>query len=235
VLAPVAPFTPFAPAAALAVLLSPWHTPFAPSPAVTAPSPSPSASPNTSGSAPGSAETNTDPFQALPSARTSLGAYSPAALPLFDGARLYAALAAPPLAYGFVAAAAAGLRRARTRRAEGASSPARLAAIALEEADKALASKDPKAVCAAVERAVHHAIEAGTGLKSRGILLEDLEEELADAGLSEDLAGETRALLDEASALRFDPSASPTSLEDLVRRGRTLTKSLLAHEGGQGA
>ncbi len=196
------------------------------------PSAAPSAAPSDAPSAaPRAAAGDADPFATLPAPRAVLGEYVAPAAPLFDGANLYLVIATPPLAYGMLTVAAAGARRLRARRAAGASSPARLANVALDEADRARERSDAKDLSAAVERAIHHAIEAATGLKSRGILLDDLAAELERADVPEDLAARTRGLLDEASALRFDPGATAASLEELARRGRTLVRELLAHAG----
>ncbi|TKD08810.1 BatD family protein [Polyangium fumosum] len=189
---------------------------------------SPSAAP---GADPAAPKGEADPFATLPAPRATLGAFVAPSAPLFDGASLYVVIAAPPLAYGMLAAAAAGARRLRSRRAAGASSPERLANVALDEADQARERGDTKALSAAVERAIHHAIKAATTLESRGILLDDLATELEDAGVPEDLAARTRSLLDEASALRFDPGASASSLEELSTRGRAVVRDLLAVSG----
>ncbi|MDC3954937.1 BatD family protein [Polyangium jinanense] len=199
----------------------------APDPAASA-SASPSATP---GADPAAPKGEVDPFATLPAPRATLGAFIAPSAPLFDGASLYLVIAAPPLAYGLLATAATGARRLRSRRAAGASSPTRLANVALDEADQARERGDTKALSAAVERAIHHAIKAATDLESRGILLDDLAKELEDAGVAEDLAARTRGLLDEASALRFDPGASPASLEELSKRGRAVVRDLVAVSG----
>lgn len=172
-------------------------------------------------------QTSTDPFANMPQLRTSLGAYQPAPAPVFEGASLYVALGAPPFAFALFSAGAAGARKMRQRRAAGAVSPEKLAATALDEAAKARASGDTKAVCAAIERAMHHAIKAATDLESRGILLDELTDELEEAGLVEDLAARMKALFEEISALRYDPDATDASVEDLLTRGRKLVRELL--------
>ncbi|MDI3282689.1 BatD family protein [Polyangium sp. 15x6] len=199
----------------------------APDPRASA-SASPSAAP---GAEPAAPKGEADPFATLPAPRGTLGAFVAPTAPLFDGANLYLVIAAPPLAYGLLAAAGAGARRLRSRRAAGASSPERLANVALDEADQARERGDTKALSAAVERAIHHAIKAATDLESRGILLDNLAKELEDASVAEDLAARTRGLLDEASALRFDPGASAASLEELAKRGRAVVRDLLALSG----
>ncbi len=173
-----------------------------------------------------------DPFANMPGTRTTLGAYQPAPTPVFEGPRLYLTFGAPPLAYALFAAGVASARRIRLRRAAGAVSPERLANQALDEAARARTSGDAKAVCAALERALHHAIKSSTDLESRGILLDELADELQEAGLAEDLSSRTKALFDEISALRYDPDASDASLEELLRRGQTLVREILANPVG---
>lgn len=169
-----------------------------------------------------------DPFANMPGTRSTLGSYQPTPTPVFDGPRLYVALGAPPLAYALVAAGAASARRIRLRRAAGAASPERLAHVALDDASRARTGGDAKAVCAALERALHHAIKATTDLESRGILLDELAHELQEAGLTDDLSSRTKTIFDEISALRYDPDASDASLEELLRRGQTLVREILA-------
>lgn len=168
-----------------------------------------------------------DPFANIAPARTALGAYQPAPTPVFDGPRLYFALGAPPIGYALFSMGVASARRLRLRRAAGAVSPERLANAALDDAARARTSGDTKAVCAAIERAMHHAIKSATDLESRGILLDELADELENAGLSEELSTRTKAMFEEISALRYDPDASDASVEELLRRGQTLVKELL--------
>jgi hypothetical protein len=195
-------------------------------PAAGAPQASASPSASAAPGAPATADGKPDPFATLPALRHGLGSYQPAADAPLEGTRLYLALAAPPLAYGAFALVATGARQVRARRASGKASPLRLANAALADADDALARGDGKEVSAAIERAVHLAIEAATGLKSRGVLLEDLPRELVELGVPAELGEEVRATLAEASALRFDPGASAGSLGDLARRGHALVREL---------
>jgi hypothetical protein len=157
----------------------------------------------------------------------TLGTYQTAPAPVFDGPHLYIAIGAPPMAYALFSAGIAGARRIRLRRAAGAVSPERLANAALDDAARARKSGDTKAVCAAIERALHHALKAATDLESRGILLDELADELENSGLSEDLATRTKDFFDEISALRYDPDASDASIEELLRRGQTLVHEIL--------
>jgi hypothetical protein len=167
-----------------------------------------------------------DPFKAMPTPRMTLGAFAPAPAPVLEGARLYLALAAPPLAFAFVTGTGALARRLLARRAAGKSSPMRLAQEALADADSAAERGDTKDLGAAVERALHHAVEATTGLKSRGLLLDELTTELEGRDVDPELAAEIRTAFEEAQAIRFDPGASAGRIGDLARRGRELVRAL---------
>jgi len=173
-----------------------------------------------------------DPFINIAGPRTTLGTYQTAPAPVFDGPSLYLAIGAPPMAYALFSVGLAGARRIRLRRATGAVSPERLANTALDDAARARKSGDTKSVCAAIERALHHALKAATDLETRGILLDELADELENAGLSEDLATQTKAFFDEISALRYDPDASDASIEELLRRGQTLVREVLDSPSG---
>ena len=87
---------------------------------------------------------------------------------------------------------------------------------------------DAKDAAASVERAVHLALESATGLKTRGLLLDELEGELIDKGIDDDPAREAVALLSDCSALRFEPDPDEAAGGDLVVRARKLVKALLA-------
>jgi hypothetical protein len=187
--------------------------------------------PGASGAADGAGNKGeADPFRTMPTPRATLGAYAQPPAPIFEGARLYLALAAPPLAFAFVSGAGALSRRLRARRAAGKTSPMRLAQDALADADRAADRGDAKDLGASVERALHHAVEAATGLKSRGLLLDELALQLEGKGIDAELSAEVRATFEQAQTIRFDPGASAGSLGDLARRGRKLVGEL-AREG----
>ncbi|MEO7328020.1 MAG: hypothetical protein ABI193_05545, partial [Minicystis sp.] len=78
---------------------------------------------------------------------------------------------------------------------------------------------------AAVERSIHLAIDAATGLKSRGVLLADLPAELEERGLSEALAGEVGEALAACETIRFDPEGNAAA-RDLLGRSRTIVNEL---------
>jgi len=167
-----------------------------------------------------------DPFAALAGPRKALSAFVPAAGPPWQsGATLWLLVAAPPFAVALGFAGAGAARRARARRAAKKDAPAALAARALAEAREAEARGDTKEVAAALERALHLAIEGATGLKSRGVLLADLPAELEARGLDRALADEASGALAACESLRFDPAAEAAA-RDLGERARAVVSAL---------
>ncbi|WP_437793326.1 BatD family protein [Sorangium sp. So ce693] len=169
------------------------------------------------------------PFAGMPGLRTSLGPHTPPATLPLDGAPFWLLLAAPPLAVTLFGAGDRLLRRARDRRAAGASSPARLAAIAQREAEEAAAQGDLGATAAAIERAVHRAIESATGLRSRGVLLAELPGELGRRGVPEPLSSRACEALAACEAIRFEPTAQEgggAAAAALVEQSRAVVTEL---------
>ncbi len=167
-----------------------------------------------------------DPFVTLPGARAALGAYAPPRRRLLDGSAMWFLIAAPPLLVGVFSMGAGAARRARARRAIAKDSPAALAQRALAEARQAEADGDGKALAAALERALHLAIEGATGLKSRGVLLADLPRELSARGLPAALGDEIAGAFAACEAVRFDPEPDPTKTRDLAARVRAAVADL---------
>ena len=172
-----------------------------------------------------------DPLAALSpaAARATLGAYTPPRARLLDGGALWLLISAPPLLVGVFSAGGSALRRARARRASDKDTPAALAAKALREAGEAEASGDARALCAALERAVHLAIEAATGLKSRGVLVADLPEELGPRGVARALGDAAASALADSEAIRFEPAPDPARAHELAARVRALVAGLGRH------
>ncbi|WP_437587164.1 BatD family protein [Sorangium sp. So ce1000] len=170
-----------------------------------------------------------EPFAGMPGLRTSLGPHAPPATLPLDGAPFWLLLAAPPLAVTLFGAGDRLLRRARDRRAAGATSPARLAAIAQREAEEAAAQGDLGATAAAIERAVHRAIESATGLRSRGVLLAELPDELGRRGVPGPLSARACEALAACEAIRFEPAAQDggtAAAAALVEQGRAVMTEL---------
>ena len=166
-----------------------------------------------------------DPFVGLSTPRMALGAYVAARPPIWgEGGLWWGLVAAPPLLVVAAFAGSLGLRRARARRAASADSRRALSEKALDEAAEAEARGDTKALAAALERAIHLAVEDATGLKSRGVLMADLPRELAPLGVAPELAEEIRAALLACEAIRFDPDGA--SARDLHEQAHHVVREL---------
>jgi hypothetical protein len=186
----------------------------------TTPPPAPSA-------AAGAAEVEADALAALPAPRGAARAHVASPAPAVPLGWLLGAVAAPPL---LVLAGLGGLRLARgTRERLDARRdvPGARVRDALDEAREADRRGDAQAVAGAVERAAHLAIEAATGLRSRGVLLRDLADAMADGGVDPAVASRAADVLRDAETLRFDPTAEAASRTDLVVRARAVCRELL--------
>ena len=140
---------------------------------------------------------------------------------------LWGIIAAPPLLVGMVSLSAGAARRARARRATAKDSPAALAQKALAEARRAEAAGDRKALAAALERAVHLAIEGHRAQVAR-VLADDLPGELADRGIEAELGDAITGALAACEAVRFDPTDATTP--DLAARIRAVVADLGRHK-----
>ncbi len=168
-----------------------------------------------------------DPFATLPKPRRTLGAFGPSerrapSLPWFVGLAAF-----PSLALVFARLALRGMRALEARRRSRLTEPEHLARTALEEVR---AATDPASIAGLAERAIHLAIEASTGLRSRGVLLEALRDELRGHGVPEALAAEAHAALESVGALRYQPHPDATDTSDLARRTNAVVEALLQLE-----
>lgn len=174
--------------------------------------------------APSAAPEKEDPFANLPPPRTALSSYSvPAESTFLTGPRFAFAVALPPVLALAGIAGAELVKRGRARLRSQRSSPRTLAASALDEAKKAKAAGDGRAVAAAVERAVVLAIEGASGVRARGVLKEELASELVACGITQAVAERSARLLAECDRARFDPLAAAA---DLVSEGESLVRDL---------
>jgi hypothetical protein len=167
-----------------------------------------------------------DRLASLPSPRKALGAFEPSRPSPLDGGRFWFLLASPPLLVGFAFAGSRAAKGLRERRTSAKTSPAALASAALRDLDEAEARGDAGAVATAAERAIHQAIEAATGLKSRGVLVADLPAELDRRGVAAELAARVGSALAACDALRFDPAASASAMGELASDARTLSREI---------
>ncbi|MFZ5892240.1 MAG: BatD family protein [Myxococcota bacterium] len=114
------------------------------------------------------------------------------------------------------------LHRSRVRQA----TPARRAALELEAARKLALSGDHRGTCAALDRALHLAIEATTGLKSRGVLRSELARELSARKVPAELAKDVVALLETMENARFVAESEHEPTHALIERSERAIREL---------
>ncbi len=168
------------------------------------------------------------PLFNLPKARPKPTAWAPKrevviAMPLFA-----LGLFAPPALALLVIGGVKARERIKARRAASGAELRGKLKDAMKDAAKADKAHDPRTACAAIERAVHAALEAKTGLKTRGFRMEELEPSVAEAGLDKSLAAEAKAILSECESLRFMPQVDEASFTGLRDRAKAFTKKLEA-------
>ncbi|HET9958120.1 MAG TPA: BatD family protein [Polyangiaceae bacterium] len=122
-------------------------------------------------------------------------------------------------------------QRARERWQARDVSPERRAQRELEAARAAAASSDLAGTAAAVERALHLALEGGTQVRSRGLLRSELAPALERRGLSRGLAEEVVELLQATENARFVQGGSGEATQQLLARGEALVGRLI--KGGR--
>lgn len=176
---------------------------------------------------PSSANADDDPFATLPKPRRKLGKFEPTHRRAPSAGMLLGLTTFPALAVLLGGLALRGTRAAGARWRNRQTMPEHLARKALDDLRAAGSPEDAASVC---ERAVHLAIEAVCGLRSRGVLLDALPEELSRRGLSEALVADVQAVLKGAAAIRYEPGLSSTDSLELERRTRQVVASLLRLE-----
>lgn len=158
--------------------------------------------------------------------RRTLGAYAAAATPFTDGLRFWLLLFGAPLA---VALGGVGFDlggRLRRSRSAARSSPQRLAQESLRAAETAARGSEIAKTAAAVERALFLAIEAGTGIRARALLKDDLKAALGGAGVDAAAIERTVELLDACESARFTGKSGESTPRELCARARGLLGEL---------
>lgn len=187
--------------------------------------PNPKAAPSAAASAAGSASADFgDPLALKP--RRTLAPYAAASAPFTDGARFWYLLLGAPLAVlvgGFGVELGGRIRRSRSA---SRSSPLRLAQESLKAADAAARGSEIAKTAAAVERALFLAIEAGTGIRARALLKDDLRAALGGAGVEATTVARALELLDACESARFTGKSGELQPKELVSRARGLLGEL---------
>jgi hypothetical protein len=164
-----------------------------------------------------------DPFATIGAARLSLQPFEPPDDQGLAPRTLWALVIIPPAGVALAAALRRAGRRLARRRAARRQDAGALAERALRDMKRAA---DPQARAAAAERALHHAIEAATGLKSRGVLLDELPAQLEERGLEPELSSELCDALATCSNIRFEPAPTDDAAAELRARVAPLVKRL---------
>ena len=167
-----------------------------------------------------------DRFNDVPGVRTALGAVRAPGRPITDFSPFWLALAAGPLSVMVLGVGARVARSTRARFASWRTSLERASAQALKEAKKSYAEGDRAKAAASSERAVHAAVEAATGVKSRGLLREDIIETLLEQGAAEPTAQMVVDVLAACEAARFDPNMDEERVGELIERAGKLVQLL---------
>jgi len=165
-----------------------------------------------------------DPFSSLAKPRNSFGEFVAIGDAGFDPLVLWTLVLLPPFGVAFSGMAWSTLGKLRRRREQRERDPAVLAKRALADAQRA---ETPKDAAAAAERAIHLAVEAASGVKSRGVLLTDLPARLVERDLDEALVARVVRLLEQCSAILFEPGDEPAGADAVVLGTRALLKDLL--------
>lgn len=160
-----------------------------------------------------------------------LRATKPVGTPLADRRLFWVLLALGPLgvvSLNVLSRFSAKLAVARAKRREA---PSELALQEIVSAHVAKQQGDEAALLAAVERAVHHVLEAATGVKSRGVLRQELAETLCARGFDRARANEAVALLEATEQARF-AGAHAASHAELVTRTENFVRSVTSGKHG---
>jgi hypothetical protein len=173
-----------------------------------------------------SAAPERDPFESVGPIRRSLRPGSASSVPISDRSAYWIVLAAAPLSVLMFSAGAIATRRIGSRLRTARGSWSRQISLAIGQAREALQAGQASQAAAATERAVHSAIEAGTGLRSRGVLRGELALTLQELGVDGALAERAVQLLSDCEKVRFEPDCDSGTLKNLIDQGEDLSAQL---------
>ncbi len=158
--------------------------------------------------------------------RRTLAPYGPSAAPFTDSLRFWYLLLGAPVAVGLAGVGLDIGSRLRRRFSSARTSPQRLAQDSLRAAEVAAKGSEIAKTAAAVERALFLAIEAGTGIRARALLKDDLKAALGGAGIEPGTIERTVALLDACEAARFTGKSADLPPKELCARAHGLVGDL---------
>ena len=158
--------------------------------------------------------------------RHTLTPYGAAQTPFTDGLRFWYFLVGAPFAVGLSGLGFDLGGRLRRRFSSARTSPQRLAQDALRAAEVAAKGSEIAKTAAAVERSLFLAIEAGTGIRARALLKDDLKTALATAGVEAKTIERSLSLLDACEAARFTGKSADLPPKELCALARGLVGEL---------
>jgi hypothetical protein len=167
-----------------------------------------------------------DRLKGLLAPRTTLGPQAKRRLALSDRPGFLAGTLLPPLAILMSTGLWRVGRRWRASWLTRHETPERRAQRELERAHVADRAGDRAQASAAIERAVHHAIEAATGLKGRGLLRSELGDALKAQGIAAKTADEAVSVLQLAETARFVQGEVSEQVSEVVARGEAVVQAL---------
>ncbi|NLE86867.1 MAG: protein BatD [Myxococcales bacterium] len=144
--------------------------------------------------------------------RSELGEFPPPRWWWTDSASFWWVLFGVPLSIPLLAGVHGGVRLLLSRWRRGAGGARDRVAAHLKTAATQRESGDTAAAASSYERAIYEAIEAATGVKGRGLLLDELPGQLQERGLDPARARELAELLEALQTLRFTGQGDPVAL-----------------------
>lgn len=166
-----------------------------------------------------------DPFRTVGPLREKRGAPSVDGRPWTDSSLFWILLFGAPLSVVAFSWADRAVRAAAARMRQRGDSPERGIEQALAQAHAASAGQESQAMMSSLERALYLAIERATGVRARGVLLEELPSKLEQAGLERALGTEAQSVLSLLERARFTPDPSFPHRE-VLERGDRLVRAL---------
>jgi len=152
--------------------------------------------------------------------------------PLSDRRGFWLLLLAGPLGVLTVGQALRVARRLRERWGAEQKTPLHRSREELDAARKSAGSGLVSETAAAIERSVHFALEAATGIRARGVLRSELPRSLAARGVSAELAERVVGVLEAAELARFVQATERGEASELFARGEEVVNALLKGKRG---
>lgn len=172
-----------------------------------------------------------DRFSEVPGAITLRSGYAPPAQPITESRWYWILVAIGPL-LGLAGQFAGGLH-ARLGKLLGSwrMSKKKTARSAISEARTLLQAGKAANAASALERAIHDAVEASTGIICRGLVRSEMSQALEASGIEDKRIRDLVEALETCESLRFNPSFDPSAASMLLDQVDELVKHLMGQKG----